>query len=181
MSNDAPEFRISLSEAELADLGKFYAVWSQIDFLLCVLVSRILKVESGIGGAFMDTMTTGARLDLLRRHLDDIKDKSAAEGVKKCCNSLASLVDQRNHATHGVWGTYVDPETKSERAAAFFGKKGFKPLYASELAELTRRATQKTREFGALIAIIDPKYDARPDKAFWFSPEPEQLQNQVII
>lgn len=181
MSSDAPEFRISLSEAELIDLGKFYAVWSQIDFLLCVLVSRILKIESGVGCAFMDTMTTGARLDLLRRHLDDINDKPATERVRKCCNSLASLVDQRNHATHGVWGTYVDPETKYEHAAAFFGRKEFKPLYASELAELTRRATHKTRELGALIAIIDPKYNTRPNKAFWFSPEPEQLQNQVTI
>ncbi|MCA6109615.1 hypothetical protein [Bradyrhizobium cenepequi] len=181
MSDDAPEFRISLSEAELTDLGRFYAVWSQIDCLLCVLVSRIFNVESGIGAAFMDAMTTGARLDLLRRNLDDIKDKSVFEKAKKLCNSLASLVDQRNHATHGMWGTYVNPDTKSEYAAAFFGKKGFKPLYASELAELTRRTIKKTRELGELIAAIDPKYDATPNKGFWFSPEPEQMRHQEII
>lgn len=181
MNDDEPEFRITLSEAELTDLGKFYAVWSQVDFLICVLVSRILKVEAGIGATFMDTMTTGARLDLLRRNLDDVEDKSNLEKTKKLCNSLASLVDQRNHATHGMWGTYVAPDTKNERAAAFFGKKGFKPLFASELAELTRRSIQKTRELGALIAIIDPKYDPQPNKAFWFSPEPEQLENQAII
>ena len=71
----------------------------------------------------MPTMTTGARLDLFRRNIDDIKDRSVAEKAKKICNGLASLVDQRSHVTHGMWGTYVNPETKSEYAAAFFGKK----------------------------------------------------------
>jgi hypothetical protein len=60
-------------------------------------------------------------------------------------------------------------------------KKGYKPLYASELAELTRRAIGKTRELGELISTIDPKYDPQPNKAFWFSTEPEQLQDQVTI
>lgn len=82
MSDDVPEFRISLSDQELADLGQFYAVWSQIDFLLCMLVSRVLNVESGVGGAFMDAMTTGARLDLLRRNLEEIKDRALSNAVK---------------------------------------------------------------------------------------------------
>lgn len=177
----ATEFRLALSEKELTALGRFYVVWSQIDFLLACVISRIMNVEHGIGSAFMDTMTTGARLAMLRRNLDNIADPEIREDARRFCNGLAALVDQRNHITHGMWGTYVNPATKAEYSAAYFGTKGFKPLYASELAELALRAGRKTRELGKILNRLNPGYTLTPEKPFWFSEEPEEMTDVTII
>src|SRR5262245_14701500 len=62
-----PELIISLSNAELQELGTFVAIWSQIDFMLLILTGHITNTNLAQMHLMMETMTTGVRVGLLTK------------------------------------------------------------------------------------------------------------------
>jgi hypothetical protein len=80
--NPPPEFLIPLSNDELLEFGTFTAVWSQIDVLMLWLIAHITKSDFFQLELIMENMTTGPRVNILKKLCAESKDPIDKE-IKK--------------------------------------------------------------------------------------------------
>src|SRR5437763_515993 len=108
-----PHFKISLSEEELADLGRLSAAWSQVDFMLAVLIAFVTATELKSMFLFLESATTGVRLAMLRKIAKDIPHEEGKVNAKRICERLGKLIERRNHVVHGMWGYHHENQKLS--------------------------------------------------------------------
>jgi hypothetical protein len=166
-----PEFLIPLSNSELQELGTFTAIWSQIDWIIMMMVSSLAKTDIKPVLLMIETMTTGPRVNLLKKLCqDDPNDTKAA--IKKLCENNSGLIEERNHIIHGVWGIEWNYSTNATKAACYFPKKKRKHIYAEKLIELSQRAADFSRCLGELLEQISPYVSGEKPRPFFFGDGP---------
>jgi hypothetical protein len=173
MSDILPEYEITLSDDELIELGRFCALWSQMDMLICLALSLLTDCDLKATLAFLGATTTGPKLNLLRQQETQTNDPDIANMISAICREIARLVDDRNHIVHGIWGMHTDDKGKA-RAGSFFPRKGVDaPLYADRLKDLCERVADVTRDLGKLLSKLNKNFLQQDDpKVFWFSSRP---------
>ncbi len=139
-----PAYQIALNAEQLALLGVFCAIWSQIDYFSGLTIAGLLKTEIAAAEMFMENMTTGPRINFLRRLSSKIGDDDLKTSVKSFCKDMGALIDDRNHLLHGMWGWQTAKEPKDMVAASFYPKRSDAPIAASELLVLCNRAAEQS-------------------------------------
>jgi hypothetical protein len=152
---DPPEFLIPLSNAELQELGTFTAIWSQIDWIMFMMIGQLAKVEYKTLNMMMEGMTTGPRVKLLKRLCQE-NPSDAAKGVTKLCNDNGGLIEDRNHIIHGLWAVDWNYATGETKAGCLFQKGKRLPISAQKLQELSNRAARFSNGLGNYMAKITP-------------------------
>ncbi len=162
------EYTIPLTEAELADLGRFFALWGQMDLMICMVLSLITGCTLPAALAFVGGSTTGPKLTLLQRQ--KLEDADTAAHLKQTCKRIAKLLDDRNHIAHGMWGIHTDSEGQA-KAGSYFPRSGVDaPLFADRLSDLCEAVAVVTRDLGKLMSLLNPAYRQRDRPIrFWFS------------
>jgi hypothetical protein len=173
MSDIRPEYKITLSDDELIELGRFSALWSQMDMLICLVLSMLTGCDLKATLAFLGATTTGPKLNLLRQQETETDDPEITNLIKSICKEIGRVVDDRNHIVHGIWGMHTDDKGKS-RAGSYFPRKGVDaPLYADQLTDLCERVADITRDLGKLLSQVNKDFPQQNDpKVFWFSSHP---------
>jgi hypothetical protein len=166
-----PEYKITLSDAELIELGRFSALWSQMDLLICLALSMLTDCDLKTTLAFVGASTTGPKLNLLRRQ--EIDDDETTALIKSIGNKIGTVIEDRNHIVHGVWGMHTD-EDGIAKAGSYFPRKGVdKPLYADRLSGLCETVADITRDLGKLMSLLNRRYVQKTDpQELWFSSDP---------
>jgi hypothetical protein len=139
-----PAFRIPLSPDQLTLLGVFCAIWSQIDYFAGLTIAGLLKTPIGAAETFMENMTTGPRINMLRRLSARIEDEEHKKLAKTFCTDMSPLIEDRNHLLHGMWGWHTAKDPKDMFAASHYAKRDGKPIAASKLLVLCNRASTQT-------------------------------------
>jgi hypothetical protein len=162
------EYAIPLTEDEMADLGRFFALWGQMDLMICMVLSLMTDCPLPATLTFVGGSTTGPKLSLLQRQ--KLQDKDTAAHLKKSCAGIARLLDDRNHIAHGMWGIHTDGEGRAV-TASFFPRTGVDtPLYADRLPELCEAVAAVTRDLGKLMSLLNSAYRQRERSIqFYFS------------
>jgi hypothetical protein len=142
-----PEFLLPLSNAELQELGTFTAIWSQVDWIIMMIVCHLTKTEMGSLQLVMESMTTGPRVNLLKKLCQD-RPNDIKKAITKVCDDNSGLIEDRNHILHGLWAIEWDCGTGTTEPACLFQKNRRKPIYAKKLAILSERgATGQSQSF----------------------------------
>lgn len=167
-----PEFEITLSAGHLDDLARLIVTWSQIEFLITNIVGLLDKSDLSKTTMQLEAMTIGARIDHLRSLIPRIANDRARQDAIGICDELGALVPHRNHALHGLWGDFIDYEGKKAVAACFYGPSKERPIFATELSEMGRKAAGLSRRLGALLGTLAPAFTASSPRRFFFSDRP---------
>jgi hypothetical protein len=162
------EYTIPLSEEELADLGRFSALWGQMDLMICMVLSLLTNCSLPATLTFVGGSTTGPKLNLLQRQ--KVESKETAAHLKQTCARIGRLLEDRNHIAHGMWGMHTDDKGVG-RAGSFFPRRGVDdPLCADRLSELCEDVAIITRDLGKLMSLLNPKYrQQKRSIVFYFS------------
>jgi hypothetical protein len=176
---DQPAYAVPLRDEELASLGYFSAIWSQLDYWTGITIAFLLSTDIVAAETFMENMTTGPRINLLRRLVPRLRDDEAQKLAKGYCKDMSVLIEKRNHLLHGIWGwsgkTKDDP---TFHAASYYPKRRDETIFASELVELCTKAARQTHviiKIQRLISGYDIPTPPKPGKrapAFFFGPKP---------
>lgn len=152
----APKFIIPLSNAELQELGTFTALWSQLDWIIMLMVSHLAKIELGTLQLMMESMTTGPRVGLLQK-LCKKNPNPTNDRIYKLCTKNGGLIEDRNHIIHGLWAVeWHANSTKDAQAACLFQKGGRNHIPATKLKTLSDRAANFSSELGECLAGLQP-------------------------
>jgi hypothetical protein len=117
-----PEFLIPLSKDELQELGTFATLWSQVDWLMIMLVTFITKTDFAHVELMMENMTTGPRVNLLKKLCANSPDETD-KAIVKLLSDNSGLIEDRNHIIHGLWGIEWGEPDWNPKAACFYQKK----------------------------------------------------------
>jgi len=172
-----PAYTVTLNPDELAWFGLFNAVWSQIDFFTGMAIAGLLKTEFASATMFMDNMTTGPRINLMRRLIPRIEGDPHKILAKQFCTDMGGLIEKRNHLLHGMWG-WTKPDGATEFVSAcHYDKKNENPIFASEIPALYERAAKQTHVIVQVQAHIfkHPEMVSKPGApapSFFFGPGP---------
>lgn len=158
----APAFEIVLSEEQLQNLGRFTAIWSQIDHMLFQVLAITSRIQPKSLLALIEGTTTGQRLNMLRRLIPEMQSKAAQEKAGNVCTALGSLIDKRNHLLHGVWGLRWDLKKDTLRPACHYDRNTESPIYAKQLDELCERAAKLSIRVMELLQILQPTFFSKP-------------------
>jgi hypothetical protein len=171
---DEPEYFIPLDHDQLAELGRLTSAWSQIDFMLVLVVAVITKTEIGWMMTFCDNMMSGGRINLFRKLIVHIESDETRKLATALCERLGKLVGQRNHIVHGLWGYHINQEKKKQYPACHNGANPQAPIYAATLPDLRKRVIAETRQIGLILRTLSPKDFNRgvPPEKFLFGPGP---------
>lgn len=131
-----PAFRIPLDENYLAQIGVLSVVWSQIDFFLIQAISRILSIDPDKIEFFLETTTTGGRVNTLRKLVPAIHDDKVKKKTKDFLEKIGPLIDKRNHVMHGMWGYFIPKGKKQTRPAAHFRRRSDKPMFPNDMLQI---------------------------------------------
>ena len=151
----APAFEIVLSEEQLEDLGRFTAIFSQIDFMMFQVIAHAARLQAKDLMALIEGTTTGQRLAMLRRLAKHMPDPDLRKKAEDVCSGLAGLNDHRNHILHGVWGLEWDTERDVLRPACAYERNRDNNILATKLPELCDRAATLSRKVGELLGIFN--------------------------
>jgi len=155
--------------AELTDnhfkaIGKITVEWSNIEFLLGVLLSRLLVTPEFLARSYTDHMTTVKLQEAVKEGVDIHKHrysyrlipKEDLEQISAINNQITSLRATRNKFAHFCWSRSTDdaifgtnfsggiPESKKH-------KKSFITYTVSELDEFHKKAYELVDELSDLI------------------------------
>jgi hypothetical protein len=118
-------------------------------------------------------MTIDARIDHLRTLISTIQNEHARNDASGICDRLRDLVAGRNHLMYGVWGLFIDRKTNKPLPACFNLRSRERPIFATEVADMTRSTAEVSRGLGALLATLTPAFAAGvPPRRFFFSDGP---------
>jgi hypothetical protein len=162
------EYEIPLSDEELVDLGRFFALWGQMDLMICMVLSLLTNCTLPAPLTFLGGSTTGPKLNLLQRQ--KVRNEGTAAHLKQTCSRIGKLLDDRNHIAHGMWGIHTD-DRGAERAGSYFPRRGVDdPLYTDRLSELCEDVASITRDLGKLMTLVNPNYHQQKRAiSFYFS------------
>lgn len=157
-----PEFMIPLDANELRELGTFTAIWSQIDWIVMLMISRLAKVELGPLQLMVETMTTGPRVGLLTK-LCQQNPSPTTKQIAKLCKKNGGLIEHRNHVIHGLWCVRWE-EGIDLSASCLYSKGGREAIPATKLQELSNRAAKFSNALGEHLKELIPtmKVGAKP-------------------
>jgi hypothetical protein len=162
-----PELLIPLSRAELQELGTFTAIWSQIDWIVLIMIAHFTKAEIGAVQFMLETATTGPRINMLKRLCqEDVTDAKIA--VRKLCDDNSGLIEDRNHIIHGLWAIEWDYSTGTTTPACLYQKGKRSPIPAEKLKELSDRAATFSSRLGCLLEQINPIFAGEHPRRFFF-------------
>jgi hypothetical protein len=172
-SGDDPEFEITLTAAQLSDLARFAATWSQIEFLMTSITALVAKRDPAAIASELESLGIDARADRLRSLVPQLPDDAARTKASDVCDRLGEIIPRRNHVMHGVWGLFIDRKENKALPACFYGRSRQRPVFASELPDITREAADTSRRLGALLGLLTPAFRAgSPPRRFFFSDGP---------
>jgi hypothetical protein len=169
---DSPEYLIPLSNPELQELGTFTAIWSQIDWIIMMMIAQILKTEIGHVQLMLETMTTGPRVNLLKKLCQD--DNEIQKSIRKLCEDQGGLIEDRNHIVHGLWAIHWDYPTGVTTPSCLYQRGKRDPIPAEKLKVLSNRAARFSNRLGNLLKQMNPAWTGNPPRPFFFgagSPE----------
>ena len=149
--SDDPAYQIPLSEDQLQELGKLFAIWGQIDFQIILVIAAILKIETAAAIALLDNVTSGTLVSHLRKRLDNVSDPQDREEIKNFCELMGSLVDKRNHLSHGIWGWEVSDDAKMVSPACYYAKASNTLIRPNDLKDLCRRIMAESHAINAVV------------------------------
>src|SRR4051794_40987679 len=86
-----PAFQVPLDAEQLAALGLFHAVWSQIDHFILDMISVVLQAPYGSALFLLESVTTGPRINYLRRLLPRIENEEVRKLTKKFLDKMGPL------------------------------------------------------------------------------------------
>jgi hypothetical protein len=159
-------FLIVLSEEQLEDLGKFTAIFSQIDHMMFQIVGLASKTRGKNLLALIEGTTAGQRLAMLRRLADQMIDPDLRKKAKDVCGGLAALNEKRNHILHGVWGLEWDTKKDKLHPACAYERNSENPIYATQLPELCERAAKVSLKVLELLSILGTPLNGSPPHRF---------------
>lgn len=155
-----PDYILPLNDEELRELGTFTALWSQIDWMLFLTISRLTGTDLAHLHLMTENMTTGPRVNLLKKICSD-QPTDTNKKLKKLCEDNSGLIEDRNHITHGLWAILWDRENQTVAAACMYAKNKRASILASKLEELSNRAAKFSNALGALLEQLDPLFAGR--------------------
>lgn len=162
-----------MTAAQLNNLARYVATWSQIDFLLTHAVAMLSKSKPDITGVELEGMAAGARVERLRDLVSQVPNDQARSDATALCDTLGKLVARRNHVMHGVWGLFVDRKDNKALPACFYGPNKDNPIFATELPAMTGEVAKAARGLGKLLGALTPAFSAGvPPRRFFFSDGP---------
>lgn len=162
-----PEFAVSLTRAELEELGYFNAVWSQIDVIVTLLLAIYAKTEIAdiidmTGGA-----TTAPRVAMLRK----LAARNNDNELVKACKDMKKLIGLRNHLAHGVWGVRVPGGGKPPVASCHYHGEPHSPFDASRLGAAIDLASEASHALGKVLRRLTKKPGPDHSHMFYFGEE----------
>jgi len=171
-----PAYQIPLNADQLTLLGVFCAIWSQIDYFAGLTIAKLLKTPIGSAEMFMENMTTGPRINFLRRLSSKIEDENTKKAAKAFCKDMGALIDDRNHLLHGMWGWRTAKDPKDMFAASYYPKRGDEPIAAAKLLTLCNRAAEQSHAIvkiqRAVFGIdLEPSSDGEQLPNFYFGDD----------
>jgi hypothetical protein len=149
-------YEIVLSEEQLEDLGRFTALFSQIDAMLFQIIAGASKTNTKSLMALIEGTTSGQRLSMLRRLANDMEDEGIQRKAKSVCAAFGGLTDKRNHLLHGIWGLQWNFEKNTLKPACTYERNRENPIYAKQLPELCKRAAELSLKVAELLSNISP-------------------------
>jgi hypothetical protein len=133
-----------LTHDQHARLGRIAVLWGQIDMIL----DQLLQVGTGLNGKQLRTFAgekpTGAKLEMLGNHLDDLHPRSGRNLAEQFRTMADQIKGQRNRCFHGVWG-FRPTRRQTVIAAAGHYKELHNPVTAEQLPALEKKLCQTAR------------------------------------
>ncbi|MBM0170090.1 hypothetical protein [Altererythrobacter sp. C41] len=111
-------------------------LWGQADWLIDEIILTALSITRKQQQTLIGEKPLGPKLDLLKKHLDDIADARAREAAKAIHQRLNDTKAQRNHAFHGIWGWRANPRSKKVERCSRHPKALDNPIKAQDLPKL---------------------------------------------
>lgn len=163
------EYEIPLGLEHLQKLGLFTALYSQIDYLLIVLISHLTQAPIDDLTTIVDGTTLGTKLNIFRRLSRNLEWTTAHGQMKELEQKLGSVIEKRNHVIHGIWAQHIILEQKSVKVGCYFNKSSKNTVFPDDLDALITQGASITRLIGNLINFVGPKSD------LWYWTEPRRL------
>lgn len=161
------EYEIPLTDEELLELGRFTAIFSQVDFLLNEAISALTKTPWWAMAIMLETATTGPKVHMLGKILPNIKDPRARHLATEARELLLKLLDKRNHVIHGMWAKHIITPQRAVKPACMFMRYKDKPVFPEDLRKLSIKGAKITRYLGELLTHLAPP-DSKAPK--WTNP-----------
>jgi hypothetical protein len=99
-----PAYQIPLYRADLAKIGRFIALWNQIESMQHMTVAACLKIGLDASEAIMATTSSEAKSNIYSSVcLEVIKDSDLRILVSDIVADIAYLVSYRNDLAHARW------------------------------------------------------------------------------
>ncbi|MCC3245432.1 hypothetical protein LG047_08875 [Methylocystis sp. WRRC1] len=174
-----PEFFVPLSTQELLELGAFTAIWTQIDWLAAELISRFMGIPFSACVLFLESSTTGPRINLLKKAASKPPKSKLKSRVIDLCKENGGLLEDRNHIIHGLWAVKWDINQNTAEAASMFQKGIRSPIPAAKLKTLSERASKLSSDLGKVLRELEPKFgDADPAPRLFLFCEGEKFPDK---
>lgn len=165
----SPEFRITLSPAQLQTLGRLTLTWSQIDFLIVNIASALEKVDPGKIAATLYALPMAERIAHLQGLIAKLPTPIARDEASRVCEAMAAAVPHRDHALLGLWGDFIDYDAGAAVPGAFHGLAGRHPLRAAELDRMANDAATLSRRLASVLGMLVHTFASGSPRRFFFS------------
>lgn len=153
------EVEIPLTAEQFLDLGRVTAVLSQIDTLLTEALSNASKTPAWAAYIFADKATMSGKITMLDQIVRGLENTEVKSAGKKLVTKLHKINGDRNTLFHGIWVYHYDPKKQRGFPACIWQKQVIRP---SELPDIATRAASLSREIGAFLALVNPKFASEP-------------------
>jgi hypothetical protein len=147
-------YEIVLSEEQFENLGRFTAIFSQIDFAMVTVLARAANLPSPRLRALIDGTTAGQRVGMLRKLAKQMPDPNLRLKAEGVCKALTRINDTRNHILHGVWGLWWNFDKDTLKPACAYEKNADNPVHAEQLPELCDRAAKISIQVMELLCAL---------------------------
>jgi hypothetical protein len=178
-----PIHKIPLTRSNMTALGRFAVIFGQIDHYLTHLLCHLLYLDIPAGYQAMETMTTGVKVNALRKSLPRIEDDETRRRAKEFVENIGGLIERRNHMLHGIWGWHIRDDGTLKPGCHFAKAKG--PLYPEKLEEYANGAAKLSYEIHAIYCAVvgtdtPPPENPNPKYCFGEKAVHETLQRKGI-
>lgn len=155
------EYEIPLTDYMLIELGRFSAVFSQVDYLLSVAISMTTKTPFWAMQVMLDNATSGTKINMFRKIVPKIEDKKAKEIAKDALDRLNKIVQPRNYIMHGLWAQVADFSAKKVRPGCTTIGMNPDVVWPEELRKLSNKGAKISRLLGDLNEHLSPVKDQK--------------------
>lgn len=153
MSNFLPVINMPLSDDNLHDLGRLTAVWGQMDYLMTLIIARILDCNPIECEILLERTPTAAKKSRLERLSSRLIPEVEAS-IKKFCKRSDSVLGKRNHLTHGMWVMFSRDGISAYQPACYFPDNKKALIYAAELKDIVNKAIEVTNLLAEIHNLI---------------------------